>query len=102
MALSSGVVAAISHLRPRCSRGNPRFGSLGSDDGGTFAVDLPLGVLVMEHVMSGGVCWWSGVLSTASIAAGLFDVVLRRLGGGCVLMDARRASSKAGPARSMH
>jgi hypothetical protein len=40
--LVGGIVATFTRLRPRCSRGNPRSGSSGSDDGITSGVALPL------------------------------------------------------------
>jgi hypothetical protein len=43
--LIGGIVATFTRLSPRCSRGNPRFGSSGSDDDVTSGVALPLGAL---------------------------------------------------------
>jgi hypothetical protein len=77
MVAASSIVTLleVSLLRsPACgqhfSKGNPRSGSAESDDGSTLGVALPLVVvvvgIVLEHVMSGGICWWSGVSSTTS------------------------------------
>ena len=73
MAAPVGVVTLMKvmslcffRLPPRCSGGNPRSGFTGSDDGDTLSVVLPFEGIVLEHVMPGGVYWWSGVPFSAS------------------------------------
>jgi hypothetical protein len=46
-----GIVALIINIRQRCSRGIPRSRFPEMDDGATFGVALPLGDIVLEHVM---------------------------------------------------
>ena len=63
----------------------------------------------MEYALSGGVCWRSGVSSTASMVAGLGGVAPRGLDDGRVMMGKGRvvelsstmAASTAGLARSI-
>ena len=62
--------------------GNPRFGSLGLEDDDAFGVVLPHQGIVSEQVLAGGAKKWSGVISTASTAAGLDSVAQRDLSDG--------------------
>jgi hypothetical protein len=80
--LVEGVVVVIFCIMPRWSWGNTRSRSHGSGNGDTFNAALPLGTIILENVMLGGVCRWNGVSSTVLMAAGLGDVVQRNLGAG--------------------
>jgi hypothetical protein len=54
-----------------------------------FCVALPLRGIVL----SGEVCWWSGVSSTLSTAVGLGGIAQRGLGGGRVTMAERKVEA---------
>ena len=67
------------------SGGNPRSGSTGSDDDGTFDAVVPPGGIVLEHVLAGGDKRRSGVTSTARLTADPDGMAPRRFGDGHVL-----------------
>jgi hypothetical protein len=48
-----------------------------SSDGDTFGVYLRLGGIALDHMIYGGIYWWSIVSSTMSMAADLGSAVQR-------------------------
>jgi hypothetical protein len=70
--------------------------SSGLDDDATFGVALPLGAIVLEHVMPRAVCQWNSVSSTTSTAAGLGGLVQRGLGDRRLMMNVRRPMALSG------
>ena len=79
--LVEGIVDATLSS-PTCSGGNPIFGSPGSDNGDTIGAVLPLGGIVLEHMLAGGICRWSGVASTTLTLVSLYSMVQRGLDDG--------------------
>ena len=75
-----------------CSRGNPRSGSLGSNDDDPFRVVLPPGGIVLEQLLVGtGKERWRVEASNMSSTASLGGTTQRSLGVGRVMMVTRRS-----------
>ena len=69
--------------------GNPKSGSTGSDDDGTFDVVVPPEGIVLEHVLAGGDKRRSGVTSIARPTADPDGTALWSFGDRRVWMDTR-------------
>jgi hypothetical protein len=86
--LVEGIIFAAPIFMLRCFGGNPRFGSPGSDVGGTWCC-YPCWASYLEHYRTRVVWWWSGVAPISSVMTSFGGMAQRGLGGKCMILDAR-------------